>query len=194
MAARRLKWHQISAVDASAAFQTRSGSGQTAAAGSWKLKFAFSAWSLLALLTSLELGFAAFVDTTDAFNATNVCHRWFRRHVDPYRNRLAFAIDGTTGWIARRCAADLLLRRQLHDRAGSRPAGRSVYGPGRGRTESCIQAQLKKEVDSQISLAARFSWDVSLIEGIVGGALEQEIPARHEIIYMPQHNKYQDDP
>ncbi|MBI1313964.1 hypothetical protein GC176_21935 [bacterium] len=64
--------------------------GDGAAAGGWKLKLAFSLWSLLALLTSLELGFAAFVDTTDAFNATNVCHRWFRRHVDPYRNNADF--------------------------------------------------------------------------------------------------------
>ena len=50
----------------------------------------FAVWSLLTVLFLLELGFAAFVDTTDAFNATNVSARWFRRHVEPYRNREGF--------------------------------------------------------------------------------------------------------
>lgn len=54
------------------------------------LKPLFACWSLVSVLFLLELGFAAFFETTDAFNATNVSARWFERHVEPYRNRDGF--------------------------------------------------------------------------------------------------------
>jgi len=47
---------------------------------------ALSVWMLLAFVTSLEVGFAAFADSTDAFNMTNISKRWFRRYIEPQRN------------------------------------------------------------------------------------------------------------
>lgn len=47
-----------------------------------------SGWFCLALLTSLELGFAWLYDTTDSFSMTNVSQRWFEMHV--VRNESGF--------------------------------------------------------------------------------------------------------
>jgi lysophospholipase L1-like esterase len=139
--------------------------------GAWKLKLAFSVWSLLALLTSLEFVFAAFVDTTDAFNATNVCHRWFRRHVDPYRNEAGF-------------------RDRREPQAGSRDDVRQIYFFGdsftiaqgvdrlEDRFTDLVEAELnlrRGSAGSEIQVAnfGEFGWDVSLIEGMVRATLEQ---------------------
>ena len=139
--------------------------------GSWKLKLAFSVWSLLALLTSLELGFAAFVDTTDAFNATNVCHRWFRRHVDPYRNEAGF-------------------RDRREPQAGSRDDVRQIYffgdsftiAQGVDRLEDRFTDRVEAELnlrrgstgkEIQVANFGEFGWDVSLIEGMVQATLGQ---------------------
>lgn len=51
---------------------------------------ALSLWMLLAVLTAIELGFAAFADGTDAFNMTNVSKRWFRRYLEPQRHNDGF--------------------------------------------------------------------------------------------------------
>lgn len=56
----------------------------------WWLKPMFACWFLTSMFYGLELGFAAFFETTDAFNATNVSARWFARHVEPYRNQQGF--------------------------------------------------------------------------------------------------------
>jgi|GEM_PF-349767 len=139
--------------------------------GSWKLKLAFSVWALVALLTSLELGFAAFVDTTDAFNATNVCHRWFRRHVDPYRNEAGFRD-----------------RREL--KAGPQDDVRQIYFFGDSftiaqgvdrlddRFTDRVEAELNRRRGStgkeiRVANLGEFGWDVSLIEGMVRATLEQ---------------------
>jgi len=54
------------------------------------LKPLFACWTVVTLFYLCEFCFAAFVDTTDAFNATNVSARWFQRHVEPYRNSDGF--------------------------------------------------------------------------------------------------------
>lgn len=55
-----------------------------------KVSIALSVWMLLAFVTSLEIGFAAFADSTDAFNMTNISKRWFRRYIEPQRNEDGF--------------------------------------------------------------------------------------------------------
>lgn len=55
---------------------------------------ALSMWSVLAVLTAIELGFALLYDTTDSFDMTNVSHRWFQVHAQPDLKALAFK-DGT---------------------------------------------------------------------------------------------------
>lgn len=52
-----------------------------------------SLWSLLAFLTAVEIGFALLYDTTDAFDASNVSHRWFDVHVSRDLKPLEFS-DG----------------------------------------------------------------------------------------------------
>ncbi len=44
------------------------------------------AWMFCALMTVCELGFALFVDHSDAFNMTNVSKRWFQIHIEQQRN------------------------------------------------------------------------------------------------------------
>ena len=55
------------------------------------LNFAISLWMVLALVTGVELYFALFRDTTDAFNQTNVSRRWFTIHADAQAKTLEFS-------------------------------------------------------------------------------------------------------
>ena len=50
-----------------------------------------SLWMIAAFLTMVELGFAAFYDTTDSFNRTNVSRRWFNQHIEPNKRALEFS-------------------------------------------------------------------------------------------------------
>ena len=130
-----------------------------------KLMFAFSIWTLLAILTALELGFAAFVDTTDAFSATNVSDRWFKRHVDPYLNDAGFR-DHRELIIGERDDAtqvfvfgDSFTIAQGIDRLEDRFTDR-------------VETELNRSAGPQskpveVFNLGEFGWDVSLIEGVV---------------------------
>ncbi len=47
-------------------------------------------WMVSTLMTACELGFALFVDRSDAFNTTNIAQRWTRLHIDAQRNALGY--------------------------------------------------------------------------------------------------------
>ncbi|MEX2285669.1 MAG: SGNH/GDSL hydrolase family protein [Planctomycetaceae bacterium] len=49
-----------------------------------------SVWMGLALVTACEVGFAFFVDRSDAFNTTNIARRWTSLHIDGERNAMSF--------------------------------------------------------------------------------------------------------
>lgn len=49
-----------------------------------------SIWMCLALVTACEMGFAFFVDRSDAFNTTNIARRWTSLHIDAERNAMSF--------------------------------------------------------------------------------------------------------
>jgi hypothetical protein len=140
------------------------------ARSNWKLRLALSVWSLLVLLTALEIGFAAFVDTTDAFNATNVCHRWFRRHVDPYRNEAGFrdhrdlTTEPSHGVRQIFVFGDSFTIAQGVDRLEDRFTNRieAELNRRRGSTEDEVQ----------VANLGEFGWDVSIIEGMVQATLE----------------------
>lgn len=55
------------------------------------LNLAISLWMMLAVVTGVELYFALFRDTTDAFNQTNVSRRWFAIHADAEAKTLEFS-------------------------------------------------------------------------------------------------------
>lgn len=57
------------------------------------LNLLISLWMVLAVVTGIELYFALFRDTTDAFNQTNVSKRWFEIHADAEARTLEFS-DG----------------------------------------------------------------------------------------------------
>ncbi|MEZ6129639.1 MAG: hypothetical protein R3C59_13230 [Planctomycetaceae bacterium] len=136
------------------------------------LKPLFAVWSLLSILYLLELGFAMFVDTTDAFNATQVSARWFRRHVEPFRNSEGF--------------------RDRHASFPKQP-GHSVtnvfmigdsFTIGQGINEMNDRFSERTEVilnnrarpgDKTVTIynLGEFGWEVSVMEGIVRAALAQ---------------------
>jgi hypothetical protein len=136
-----------------------------------RLMLAFSIWSFLAVVTVIELGFAAFVDTTDAFSATNVSDRWFKRHVDPYLNNAGFRDrrDLTPG--ARDDVSQVFVFgdsftiaqgiNRLEDRFTDRVEA-GLNRPG-------VSASNAVEVFN----LGEFGWDVSLIEGVVKATFQE---------------------
>lgn len=55
------------------------------------LQWGLSLWSVLAILTGIELFYALFYDRSDSFNMTNISQRWYARHV--FRNPQGYRDD-----------------------------------------------------------------------------------------------------
>lgn len=146
------------------------------------IKPTLAVWAVFSMLYLLELGFAAFVDTTDAFNATSVSDRWFRRHVEPYRN--------TEGFRDRHAA----FPRKPNDSVTRVFMIGDSFTIGQGinrmedrfteRTEAAVNARATPG-DKPVTVynLGEFGWEVSMIEGMVRAALQEGYQA-DMIVYI----------
>jgi len=132
----------------------------------------FAVWSLLTVLYVLELGFAAFVDTTDAFNATQVSARWFQRHVEPYRNREGFRDRHAA--FPRHADSKVTNLFMIGDSF--------TIGQGINRMEDRFSERSEVALNNRrqrgdkpvvVYNLGEFGWEVSMIEGVVRAALTE---------------------
>lgn len=135
------------------------------------LKPLFACWVMVSILFALELGFAAFVNTTDAFNATNVSARWFERHVDPFRNRDGFRDHRNFGARRNETKSRLIM---IGD---SFTIAQGINDMDKRFTDLC-EAQLNQRRTPQQKLVeifnlGEFGWEVSVIESIVKVSLDK---------------------
>lgn len=139
----------------------------------WSVKLGLALWLTVSTLYAIELSFAAFVEFTDAFSATNISDRWFARYIEPYRNR-----DGFRD------------RRQFPK--GEHPDSTDVYffgdsfTIGQGiesmddlfvvRTENLLNARdPAAEKSVRAFNAAEFGWEVSVVQGMVRAFLQKQV-------------------
>lgn len=134
------------------------------------LKPLFAFWSLICILYTLELGFAAFVNTTDAFNATNVSARWFARQVDPYRNRDGFRDRRNFGARRNDTKSRVIM-------IGDSFTIAQGINDVKNRFTNLCEAQLneRRKPDQkrvEIYNMGEFGWEISVIESIVNVSLK----------------------
>ena len=130
------------------------------------LNAAFSIWLVLALLTSFELGFAAFVDHSDAFNMTNISKRWFRRHIEPQRNANGFRdrrefVEKPPGDV-----------RRIVFFGDSFTIGHGIRRM-EDRFTDRVEAALEQAAPGQFQVAnlGECGWEVTIIEGVMKATL-----------------------
>jgi len=137
------------------------------------LRALLSVWAVLATLTALELFFALFVDQSDAFNQTMVSKRWFRRHVDAQRNDEGF-----------RDRRELTLESPANVRRIFFFGDSFTIGHGIRRMEDRFTDRIEQQLNGggaaeriQVFNLGEPGWDVSLIEGLMQSALQQDYQA-----------------
>ena len=130
----------------------------------------FACWFLISLLYALELGFASFVNTTDAFNATNVSARWFARQVDPDRNRDGFRDRRNFGARRNETKSRMIM---IGD---SFTIAQGIDDIDKRFTNLCEKTLNRRRNPDQklveIYNMGEFGWEVSVIESIVKVALD----------------------
>lgn len=130
----------------------------------WNL--ALSGWMFLAFLTACELGFALFVDHTDATNTTNISKRWIKRHIDGEQNNAGFR---DTRDFTQSLPAGV---KRIAFFGDSFTAGHGVEDP-KDRFTDLIAARLEAVHPGQfvVNNFGQLGYDASLIEGLVRAAL-----------------------
>lgn len=144
-----------------------------ATTGGWKVRLGMAAWLTISTLYAIELSFAAFVEFTDAFSATNVSDRWFARYIEPFRNKDGF-------------------RDRREFAKGAHPDSTDVYffgdsftiGQGIERMEDLFVVQTEKRINERAAVgqksvrtfnAAEFGWEVSVVQGMVRAFLQKQV-------------------
>lgn len=130
----------------------------------------FACWSLISLLYVLELGFACCVNTTDAFNATNVSARWFARQVDPQRNRDGFRDRRNFGARRNENKSRMIM---IGDSFTIAQGINDIDNRFSNLCEQTLNNRRKPDQKSvEIYNMGEFGWEVSVIESIVKVALD----------------------
>ncbi|MCR9202480.1 MAG: SGNH/GDSL hydrolase family protein [Planctomycetaceae bacterium] len=141
--------------------------------GRWKLKLGMAVWLSVTTLYAVELSFAAFVEFTDAFSATNVSDRWFARYIEPFRNKDGF-------------------RDRREFVKGEHPDSTDVYffgdsftiGQGIESMDDLFVVRSEKRINARATSgqkqvrtfnAAEFGWEVSIVQGMLRGFLQKQV-------------------
>ena len=145
------------------------------------LKPLFAVWALGVLLFLLELSFAAFFDTTDAFNATTVSARWFRRHVEPFRNSEGFRDNREF----RKEKRDGVYRISMIGDSFTIAQGVEKMAD---RFSDLCEASLNRsaaagETEFEVYNFGEFGWEVSVIEAMVKAMFDQGYEV-DEVVYI----------
>lgn len=137
-----------------------------------------SLWMLLACLTGCELFFALFVDGSDSFNMTNVCKRWFARHVEAQRNAQGF-----------RDAREFSKTIEPGQKRICFVGDSFTIGHGISRMSDRFSDRIGSELDQKypgkylVANLGEAGWDASLIEGLVRATLMMEFEV-NTIVYV----------
>lgn len=135
------------------------------------LKTLLTVWFLSCLLFLLEISFAAFYDTTDAFNATNVSARWFRRHVEAFRNTEGFR-DRREFTEAR--PKDTFRICMFGDSFTIAQGIENMSDRFSDLCESKLNADRSSAGESvQVYNFGEFGWEVSMVEAMVNAMFDQ---------------------
>jgi hypothetical protein len=125
-----------------------------------------SLWAVLACLTGLELVFALFVDCSDTFNMTNVCQRWFARHVDAHRNFEGF-----------RDSQEITKALQPGQKRICFFGDSFAMGQGIPRMADRFSDRIRDELERKspgrfrVANLGKAGWDTSLIAGLIDATL-----------------------
>ncbi|MEZ6123261.1 MAG: hypothetical protein R3C49_08825 [Planctomycetaceae bacterium] len=142
---------------------------------------ALAVWALMTVLYLLELGFAAFVDTTDAFNATLVSARWFQRHVDPHRNSEGFRDARSVPGGRSRQATRVFF---VGDSFTIAQGVNNMQDRFTERTEVLVNQRAQPDsLPVHVHNFGEFGWEVSVIEAMVQAMLDNGCQP-HIIVYV----------
>lgn len=137
----------------------------------------FALWSVLAVITFLEVVFVVAVDHSDAFNGTNVSKRWFRRYIDAQRNDDGFRDRRTLSTPLPPGTRRIVVFGDSY-----------VAGHGLKRMEDRFTERLERafNADGQERIwvlnLGEPGYEVTLIEGLVKAVLAQGEPV-HLVLY-----------
>lgn len=141
--------------------------------GNWKIKLGMTVWLMATTLYLLEFSFAAFVEFTDAFKATNISDRWFARYIEHQRNPDGFRDLRVFPKGAHAKTTDIYF---FGDSFTIGQGIEDIHDLFVMQTEQILNERREPDEKSVRTFnAAEFGWEVSVIQGMVRAFLQKQV-------------------